>query len=94
MNPFVAVPILLPLISGALCILAWGRIVVQRVVTLVGVAALLVSSLILLESVRSQGIQVVQMGNWAAPFGITLVADMFSSLMIVSMAVIGFLATL
>lgn len=94
MNPFVAVPILLPLITAAVCMLAWGRVAVQRIVTLVGVAALFLSSLVLLESVRSQGIQVVQMGSWAAPFGITLVADMFSSLMIVSMAIIGFLATL
>jgi multicomponent Na+:H+ antiporter subunit D len=39
--------------------------------------------------VRHAGIQVLQVGAWPAPFGITLVADVFSAVMVVMVSVIG-----
>ena len=42
----------------------------------------------LLERVASQGIQAVQKGDWIAPFGITLVADMFSAVMVATTGVV------
>ncbi|HEX2227121.1 MAG TPA: Na+/H+ antiporter subunit D, partial [Candidatus Binatia bacterium] len=47
------------------------------------------SALMLLRAVSSNGIQVVQVGAWPAPFGITIVADLFSAIMIVLAGVIG-----
>ena len=38
---------------------------------------------------RPTGIQVLQVGSWPAPFGITLVADLFSALLVVMVGLIG-----
>jgi len=51
--------------------------------------AFFVSSLGLLALVWRDGIQVAQIGNWPAPFGITLVADLFSAIMVVMAGLMG-----
>ncbi len=66
----------------------WRR--AQRLLGIVGTGALLVVALMLLGSVWTDGIQAAQMGNWLAPFGITLVADLFSAIMVVLAGIIGF----
>jgi multicomponent Na+:H+ antiporter subunit D len=43
---------------------------------------------VLLERVAREGIQAVQKGAWIAPFGITLVADLFSAIMVAATGVV------
>src|SRR5690554_3721487 len=50
---------------------------------------LLVVALWLFASVHQEGYVTIQMGGWEAPYGITLVADMLSAVMIVLTALIG-----
>ncbi|MFP4469355.1 MAG: Na+/H+ antiporter subunit D, partial [Bacteroidales bacterium] len=45
-------------------------------------------------TVRQSGIQVLQIGNWPAPYGITFVADLFSAIMLVMSGIIGFVITM
>ena len=47
----------------------------------------------LLVRVEAGGIQVLQVGAWPAPFGITLVADVFSALLVVMVGIIGMVVT-
>ena len=54
-----------------------------RWISVAGSAALLAAGAVLLREVLTEGIQVAQMGTWAAPFGITLVADTLSAVMVV-----------
>jgi multicomponent Na+:H+ antiporter subunit D len=82
-------PILIPLLTAIACILAGASRAAQRALSILGAAVLLADGLWLLREVDAGGIQVVQLGNWPAPFGITLVADLFSAIMIV---VTGFIA--
>lgn len=82
-------PLLVPLVTAIACILAGGRCRVQRVLSVTGSASLLAAGLWLLWQVDTGGIQALQVGNWAAPFGITLVADLFSALMVVVSAFVG-----
>jgi multicomponent Na+:H+ antiporter subunit D len=89
MKLLLILPILIPVLTAAFCILAWKSRVIQRWLSLAGVCALLVSTFLLLRTVNADGIQVVQLGNWPAPFGITLVADLFSGLMLTVTAFIG-----
>ena len=63
---------------------------VQRVISFAGGVLLLFASFLLFDGVRREGIQVVQVGSWPMPFGITLVADLFSAIMIVMSGLIGF----
>jgi len=79
----VALPIIIPLLTGTLTLLAWRSNMMQRVLSLLGSIALLVASFQLLASVNTSGHVVMYMGGWAAPYGITLVADMLSAIMVV-----------
>lgn len=88
MNSLIVLPILLPLLVGAACVVAWRHVAAQRILTLAGSIVYLVVSVVLLERVASQGIQAVQKGDWIAPFGITLVADMFSAAMVATTGVV------
>lgn len=90
MNVLLVLPILIPLVTAAVSLLAWRRPRWQRWLGIGGAAALLAASLALLESVRNGGIQTAQMGDWPAPVGITLVADLFSAIMVVMAGLVGF----
>ena len=61
----------------------------QRFVAVAGNVALLAVSLWLFVAVLNDGYITMQMGNWPAPFGITLVADMLSAVMILLTGIIG-----
>ena len=88
MNSLIALPILIPLLVGALCVVVWRYVAAQRILTLAGSIVYLVVSVVLLERVAAEGIQAVQKGDWIAPFGITLVADMFSAIMVATTGVV------
>lgn len=83
-------PILIPLVTAAVLVLTGraGR-TVQRFISLIGTAVLFVATLFLLRDVSSHGIQVVQLGNWPAPFGISFVADSFAAIMVVITGFLG-----
>ena len=65
-------PILLPLGTAVILLLAPARPLLQRWIALTGSLVLLVAAVLLLRRVESNGIQVLQVSGWAAPFGITL----------------------
>jgi multicomponent Na+:H+ antiporter subunit D len=83
MSIFVVLPIIIPLASAALGLMAWRSLRVQRSIGLAGAISLLGSGLLLFWQVHKGGILAVQMANWPAPFGITLVADLLGALMVV-----------
>ena len=89
MRPEVALPVLLPLLSGALSLLFWRSLTTQRFIAVAGNIALLGVALWLLVSVSMDDYVVIQMGGWEAPIGITLIADMLSAVMIVLTGIIG-----
>lgn len=89
MRPEVALPVLLPLLSGALSLLFWRSRPVQRFIAVAGNVALLLVSIWLFVAVLADGYITMQMGSWPAPFGITLIADMLSAVMILMTGIIG-----
>lgn len=89
-----ASPILVPLSTAALCMVFWASPRLQRGLSLAGSILLMVLAGCLMSTVQDDGIQVVQMGSWAAPFGITLVADPLSALLIMIAAMLGFAVAL
>ncbi|MFN8559932.1 MAG: Na+/H+ antiporter subunit D, partial [Dehalococcoidia bacterium] len=93
MNLWLILPLLLPLTMAAVSILLRRSPRAQRALGLAGTALLLGSAVGLLTSVWTDGIQVAQMGNWPAPFGISLVADLLSAVMIVLTGLTGLVVT-
>ncbi|HUG91332.1 MAG TPA: proton-conducting transporter membrane subunit, partial [Planctomycetaceae bacterium] len=82
-------PLLVPLTTAAVLLLVRRRLTAQRWLGVAGAAALLACGVWLLVVVRAGGVQAVQIGNWPAPAGITLVADEFSAIMVVLAGLMG-----
>jgi multicomponent Na+:H+ antiporter subunit D len=82
-------PILIPLAACAITALLWSRPGAQRLVGLGAAAALLAATVALLVEVISGGMVVGQMGNWPAPFGISMVVDHLSAAMLVITGLMG-----
>lgn len=88
-----ALPILLPLATAIALQLLPYRPRLLRAVAFLGALGILTAALVLLREVATSGIQVVQVGAWPAPFGITLVADLLSAMLVVMVGVIGVVVT-
>ncbi len=82
-------PILIPFVAAAVSLLAWRNLKLQRSLGVLGMLGLCGVGIALLVRVQREGILTAHMGNWPAPFGITLVADHFSALMVVVGGIIG-----
>ena len=81
-------PIAVPMTTAVLCILLASRRDLQRTSAPSGAAALLVAALLLLARVWRAASWRPRWA-WPAPFGITLVADLFSAIMVVLAGVVG-----
>ncbi|WP_308915375.1 Na+/H+ antiporter subunit D [Jannaschia sp. LMIT008] len=75
-------PIVIPFVAAILAYL-FRRNAEGRWISVVGSAIHLVVGLLLLMAVLQEGPVAAQMGGWPAPFGITLVADTLSAVMVV-----------
>ncbi len=89
MSTLLVAPILVPMLAAGLTLAAWQSPRAQRRVGLAGSVALLAAGIALLVSVWNGGIQATAVSNWAAPFGITLVADLLSATLVVLVGVMG-----
>ena len=88
-----AMAFLIPLTTAVLGLLVQRWKVLQRMTSVLGVLLLVAISAALLQRVWLEGIQVTTLGNWPAPFGITLVVDHLSALMVMISAIIGLAVT-
>lgn len=82
-----ALPILVPLIFMIFMMLPLSRRLTCHG-GIVGAIAMLAVSVLILFQVKTEGILTLYVGAWEAPFGISLVADPFSALMLAVTAVI------
>ena len=82
-------PILVPFLTAAICLAVWRSRRMQRALGVAGTLVLMGAGIALLWDVRANGIRVVQAAGWPAPFGITLVADLFSAIMVAVASVMG-----
>ena len=83
-------PIIVPMSTAAIMLLApRRRPALQRWMGLAGALALLASAVAVFVGVDRGGIAVLQIGNWPAPFGITLVADLLSALLLLAVGLVA-----
>ncbi|MGB3555682.1 MAG: Na+/H+ antiporter subunit D [Jannaschia sp.] len=75
-------PLILPFVTAVLAFL-FRRNREGRWISVAGSAAMLLAGCLLLARVLAEGPIAAQMGEWPAPFGITLVADTLSAVMVV-----------
>jgi len=82
-------PIALPSATAIALLLAWGRVGLQRRLAVTGAVAHLGAAIALLRAVERHGVLVTMAGDWKAPFGIALVADLLGAIMVVLAAITG-----
>lgn len=84
-----ALPILIPLITIIFLLFNYRRSAWQQWIGLTGAMLQLALAIFLAAQVKTHGILVLHTGNWEAPFGITLVIDAFSSIMLVLAGIVA-----
>ena len=77
----VPLPVVLPIVGAGLALVGWRSVQLQRVISVVVLSLALLASVTLLVAV-ADGPLVLDVGGWAAPVGINLVADQLSALML------------
>ncbi|WP_349826766.1 Na+/H+ antiporter subunit D [Brevibacterium litoralis] len=84
----VPLPTVLPLLGAGIALFLAGRVRAQTTVSVVTLAAVAVVNVVLLFGVDAAGTQVMAVGGWELPFGIALVVDRLSALMLVVASVV------
>jgi multicomponent Na+:H+ antiporter subunit D len=88
-NALVPIPVILPLLGAGVTLMLAHRQAAQRVVSTAILIAVLAVAAVLLVDVDRSGPQVVWIGAWPEPLGISLVADRLSALLLVVSAVVS-----
>ena len=86
----VLMPILIPWLAGILMLFCYKNIRAQRLFSGLSAILALGNAIHLLHTVYNSGTLVFCAGNWAPPFGVTMVADLFSAIMVLAAAIASF----
>jgi len=78
----IILPVITHLLVAVVQIFFWRWINTQRILSILGNLVILLMGVALFIKTWTSGILTMQTGSWEAPFGITMVADVFSSLMV------------
>ncbi|WP_433279707.1 Na+/H+ antiporter subunit D [Pseudonocardia xinjiangensis] len=82
MTTVLTLPVLLPMLGAAVTVIGSRSAALQRVVGIVVLTAVAVLAAVLLVAADERGPVVAELGGWAAPVGIALVADRLSALLL------------
>ena len=88
MNWLVPLVVLVPLIGAAAALILGKNPPAQRIIAIVSLLAVLGIGGTLLHLVDTQGPLAMEVGGWAAPFGIMLVVDRLAALLVVVSALV------
>jgi multicomponent K+:H+ antiporter subunit D len=90
MTHWVVLPVVLPAMLAAILVLAARyHLVLQRIFSMAGTLAMFALAVGLFWQASDGTITVYQLGDWQAPFGIVLVADRLSTLMLLVMSTLA-----
>jgi multicomponent K+:H+ antiporter subunit D len=89
-------PVLLPMLAGVLLLMPpfGSKKVSRRISSVVLSITSFIASVFLLLVVQAEGTQVYAIGDWSAPFGIVLVADPLSTLLVCLTTLLGVVCAL
>jgi multicomponent Na+:H+ antiporter subunit D len=89
MTWLLVLPLLIPMATAVLTVLVRHRPGLSATFSVLGAALLLVAASALLAAVLREGPIAAQMGDWPAPFGVTLVADTLSAVLVLVTGIVG-----
>ncbi|MDA3131082.1 Na+/H+ antiporter subunit D [Aliibacillus thermotolerans] len=88
MNNIITLPILIPLLTGIFLIF-FRSIPLQKWISAIALIVTTGVSAYIIHLISTHGILTLQLGGWEAPYGITLVADMFAALLVLTTAMVS-----
>ncbi|BBM01940.1 hypothetical protein [Microbulbifer sp. GL-2] len=94
MSWLLALPFLIPIFTALATFPARGRRLLCGSLSIFGCVLMLAVAISIVILVETGGTRAEQMGGWAAPFGITLVADRLSAVMLLISAIVGLCVSL
>ncbi len=92
MSHLLILPILIPLGTAILLLLLRFVPVARGILVAISALAIIGVNISLLSKIQGQGIQIYRIGGWAPPFGIVMVGDLLSGIMLVLGSIIAICA--
>ena len=90
MSHWIIAPVILPAVMGAFIVLLMRNdLLLQRIFSVATTLGLVAVATALLVAASHEGPEVYRLGNWPAPFGIVLVLDRLSAMMVMLTAVLA-----
>ena len=90
MTHWLILPIVLPALMAPFIVLAARyHLIIQRVLAVASLVALIALGIGLVSQTADGTVLLYQLGDWAAPFGIVLVGDRLSTMMVLLTAVLA-----
>ncbi|WP_059102697.1 Na+/H+ antiporter subunit D [Shouchella shacheensis] len=89
MSNLIVLPVILPFAVGTVLILFAKYHTTQRVISAITSIVMLALAIYLAIHSYVEGTLTLELGNWDAPFGIVLVADLFATFMVTLSALVG-----
>ena len=90
MNNLIILPIIIPILAGMVMVIFRKNIMLHRIFSLAATLAVGAVSFVLMGQIKTKGVQTLQLGGWEAPFGVSMVADMFAMLLIMTTSIVAF----
>lgn len=94
MNNVLILPIIIPLLTGMVMIFYRRRVRLQQWLSVISMLLTIGISASIIHQISRQGILVLDVGGWQAPYGITLVGDMLSALLVLVATFVCLMCTL
>ena len=88
-NNWIILFILIPLVTGVTCLGVGHRPKLQRILGSISLGATSLFAVGLLIAIRDGSVLVSQMGGWPAPFGISIVFDSLSGLLLAASSLVA-----
>ncbi|GLC90177.1 Na+/H+ antiporter subunit D [Lysinibacillus piscis] len=82
MSNIIVLPLIVPVITAILLVFLRENIVLQRMISLMTLGFVILTSIVLLIEIQAQGVMRLDFSGWAPPFGILFVADSFAVLLV------------
>jgi multicomponent Na+:H+ antiporter subunit D len=94
MSNVLILPIIIPLLTGMVMIFLRRRVRLQQWLSVISMLLTLGISVFIIHRISRQGIIALDVGGWQAPYGISLVGDMLSALLVTVATFICLMCTL
>lgn len=88
MNNIIALPMIIPLLTGIILVFLRHYTKTQRVLSILSSIVTVAVSLVILNKIQQEGILRLDFGGWLPPYGILFVADSFSMLLVVTTSIV------